>query len=167
MWNTKDLRETDPEFMERAEHFALEEVPKEAGQQLDDVTRYLAILATLLGCQGREVFQQMLPRRSGRRRHAGNGKGGHLSGGGLPWNRKSSAISAWGKPGAQRKRHCSALRGAGNHYDGKPAWRWGVQTQAEIFGPRLLEGAWKTRPYQPLAGGELLRRLLHQKGTGF
>ncbi len=44
--------ETDPEFTERFEHFAFEEVPNEEGQQLDEVTRHMAILAALLGCQG-------------------------------------------------------------------------------------------------------------------
>lgn len=31
-----NLYVTDPEFMERFEHFAFEEVPNEEGQQLDD-----------------------------------------------------------------------------------------------------------------------------------
>jgi len=57
-----DLRKTDPEFMERFEHFAFEEVPQEAGQQLEDETRYMAILATLLGCQGLDAFKFMLPK---------------------------------------------------------------------------------------------------------
>lgn len=55
------LYETDPEFMERFEHFAYEEVVKEEGQTLDEKTRYLAILATLLGCQGLDVFKTTLP----------------------------------------------------------------------------------------------------------
>lgn len=55
------LYETDPEFMERFEHFAYEEVVKEEGQTLDEKTRYLAILATLLGCQGLDVFKATLP----------------------------------------------------------------------------------------------------------
>lgn len=55
------LYETDPEFMERFEHFAYEEVVKEEGQTLDEKTRYLAILATLLGCQGLDVFKDTLP----------------------------------------------------------------------------------------------------------
>ena len=55
------LYETDPEFMERFEHFAYEEVVKEEGQILDEKTRYLAILATLLGCQGLDVFKVTLP----------------------------------------------------------------------------------------------------------
>ena len=42
-----NYRETDPEFMERFEHFAFDEVVNEAGQQLDDLTRHMAILATL------------------------------------------------------------------------------------------------------------------------
>ena len=39
--------ETDPEFMERFEHFAFDEVVNEEGQQLDDITRHMAITATL------------------------------------------------------------------------------------------------------------------------
>ena len=54
------LRETDPEFMERFEHFAFDEVVNEPGQQLDPVTRHMAILATLLGCQGKELFEEEL-----------------------------------------------------------------------------------------------------------
>lgn len=53
--------ETDPEFMERMEHFAFEEVVNEPGQELPEDIRYLAILATLLGCQGLDVYKDMLP----------------------------------------------------------------------------------------------------------
>lgn len=49
------LYETDPEFMDIFEHFAGDEVIHQKGQELDDVTRYMAILATLLGCQGQDV----------------------------------------------------------------------------------------------------------------
>lgn len=56
-----DLHVTDPEFMERFEHFAFEEVPNEDGQQLDDITRYTAILAVLIGCQGVDEYRLMLP----------------------------------------------------------------------------------------------------------
>lgn len=54
--------ETDPEFMERFEQFTFREAVNEPGQQLDEVTRHLAILATLLGCQGVEAFKLALPR---------------------------------------------------------------------------------------------------------
>ena len=57
-----DLKKTDPEFAERFEQFAFEEVPNEEGQQLDEVTRHMAILATLLGCQGVDEFRVELPR---------------------------------------------------------------------------------------------------------
>ncbi len=57
-----NIRETDPEFAERFEHFAFDEVPNEEGQQLDEVTRHMAILATLLGCQGIDAFRLELPR---------------------------------------------------------------------------------------------------------
>ena len=57
-----DYHQTDPEFAERFERFTFDEVVNEPGQQLDDTTRYLAILATLLGCQGIEEFGAVLPR---------------------------------------------------------------------------------------------------------
>ena len=57
-----DLHQTDPEFMERFEAFALEEVVREEGQQLAETTRHIAILAALLGCQGVEAFRLALPR---------------------------------------------------------------------------------------------------------
>lgn len=51
--------ETDPEFIERFDNFAFDEV---AGHDdLDDKTRFMAILATLLSCQGTDEFHAMLP----------------------------------------------------------------------------------------------------------
>ena len=57
-----NYHETDPEFMERFENFALEEVVNEEGQQLPGPTRYLAILAVLMGCQGLDAFREALPK---------------------------------------------------------------------------------------------------------
>lgn len=57
----RDLHETDPEFMERLDYFALEEVVKENGQQLDEPVRYMVILASLIGCQGIDTFREILP----------------------------------------------------------------------------------------------------------
>ena len=56
-----DLYRTDPEFAERFEHFAFDEVINEENQQLDPSTRYLAILATLIGCGGVDAYREMLP----------------------------------------------------------------------------------------------------------
>ena len=56
-----DIWKTDPEFAERLDYFIRKEVMEEPGQQLDAVTRHLAILATLLGCQGVDLFRQQLP----------------------------------------------------------------------------------------------------------
>lgn len=56
-----NLYETDAEFMERFERFAFKEVVNENGQQLDDETRYMAILATLIGCQGIDAYEVILP----------------------------------------------------------------------------------------------------------
>lgn len=58
----EDLEQTDPSFMERMTHFAQVEVPQDEQTHLDDETRYLAILATLLGCQGTEQFRIELDR---------------------------------------------------------------------------------------------------------
>lgn len=57
-----DLHITDPEFAERFEHFAFIEVPGEENQQLDEKTRYMAILAALIGCGGVEAYREMLPK---------------------------------------------------------------------------------------------------------
>lgn len=55
-----DLRVTDSEFIERFENFAFEEVPNEADQQLNEKMRYMAILASLIGCGGAEAYKEML-----------------------------------------------------------------------------------------------------------
>ena len=55
-----DIRQTDPEFIERFEYFAYTEVPSEESQSLPEKYRYLAILAVLLGCQGIDAYRQQL-----------------------------------------------------------------------------------------------------------
>lgn len=55
-----DLHKTDPEFAQRFEYFAFEEVVNEENQQLDKKTRYMAILATLIGCGGVDAYKEML-----------------------------------------------------------------------------------------------------------
>lgn len=57
-----DWKKTDPEFAERFRHFAFDEVVNEDGQQLPGETRYLAILATLIGCGGVDAYEEILPR---------------------------------------------------------------------------------------------------------
>lgn len=57
-----NLYETDPEFMDIFEHFAFDEAVNEEGQQLPEETRFMAILATLIGCQGIDEFKIMLPK---------------------------------------------------------------------------------------------------------
>ena len=57
-----NLKITDPEFFERFEHFAFDEVVNEDGQQLDAPMRFLAILATLIGCSGTDAYNELLPK---------------------------------------------------------------------------------------------------------
>lgn len=58
------LPQTDPEFTERFDNFAFDEVINggvpEGEEPLDDRVRFIAILATLLGCQGVDQFRVML-----------------------------------------------------------------------------------------------------------
>lgn len=51
--------ETDPEFIEFFDNFAFDEVVNI--DNLDDKIRMMAILATLVGCQGIDEFKAMLP----------------------------------------------------------------------------------------------------------
>lgn len=54
--------ETDPEFMERFDNFAFDEVVNAeglGGGDLDDRTRFLAVLSALVGCQGVDMFRAM------------------------------------------------------------------------------------------------------------
>lgn len=56
-----ELKKTDPEFAERFQHFAFDEVVNEENQQLDAPMRYLAILSALIGCGGVDAYREMLP----------------------------------------------------------------------------------------------------------
>ena len=51
--------ETDPEFIERFDNFAFDEVV--GSSDMDGRIRFMAILATLLGCQGIDEFRAMIP----------------------------------------------------------------------------------------------------------
>ena len=58
------LEHTDPEFAERFENFAFDQVVTEGspdGDPLPDRARLLTNLAYLLGCQGLEAFRMLLP----------------------------------------------------------------------------------------------------------
>ena len=52
------LDQSDPEFSVLFSNFAFDEVIRES--KLDDKTRFLAILSTLMGCQGLDAFRAMV-----------------------------------------------------------------------------------------------------------
>ncbi|MBU5362571.1 carboxymuconolactone decarboxylase family protein [Enterococcus raffinosus] len=54
-----DFLRTDPEFIERFDNFAFDEVI--ATVDLDDSTRFMAILSALIGSQSLEEFKAMIP----------------------------------------------------------------------------------------------------------
>lgn len=57
---TGSLATTDPEFAERFNTFAFDEVVNEEAAKLPDRERFLAILAALMGCQGIDEFRIMV-----------------------------------------------------------------------------------------------------------
>ena len=57
--SVEEFRTTDPEFAEFFGNFAGNEVPSQT--KLDPRTRYMAIVATLMGCQGVDEFKAILP----------------------------------------------------------------------------------------------------------
>lgn len=137
-----DYYETDPEFMERMEYFTLEEVVNESGQELPGDVRHLAILATLLGCQGLEVYKEKLPE--------------VLEQGVTPVMVKEMVYQAVDYLGLGRVMPFLAVtnevltaRGVRLPLAGQAATtlenrlKKGVQAQAEIFGEHMKE-AWKT-----------------------
>ena len=137
----KNYRETDPEFAERLEHFAFDEVVNEPGQQLDEVTRHMAILATLLGCQGTEAFRRALPQA--------------LDAGVTPVMAKEVVYQAVDYLGMGRvlpfldiTNEVLTERGVALPLEGQATTTMadrlekGAQAQAEIFGSQMLE-AWK------------------------
>ena len=138
----KNYHETDPEFMERFEHFAFEEVVNEPDQQLDEVTRHMAILATLLGCQGTDAFRAELPRA--------------LDAGVTPVMAKEIVYQSVDYLGIGRvlpfldiTNEVLTSRGVKLPLEGQSTTTMenrlekGAQTQADIFGEHMLE-AWKT-----------------------
>lgn len=76
------MLKTDPEFMERFYNFAYDEVVNQ--DDLDDHTRFMAILATLLGCQGVDEFRCQMGAALNFGVTPGGGQGDRLSGRGLP-----------------------------------------------------------------------------------
>lgn len=56
-----DYKRTDPEFIERFDNFAFDDVVRKTSDRLDDRLRFICYLATLIGCQGVDEYRAMLP----------------------------------------------------------------------------------------------------------
>lgn len=137
-----NLQKTDPEFAERFAHFAFDEVVNEENQQLEPTTRYLAILATLIGCGGVDAYQEMLPQA--------------LENGITPIVAKEIIYQATDYLGYGRMlpflnvtNEVLTARGTALPLDGQATTTLdnrlekGIEAQAEIFGEHMKE-AWKT-----------------------
>lgn len=136
-----EYRITDPEFVERVEHFTFDEVVNDPEQQLDEETRWLAILSALIGAQSAEAFRKLLPQA--------------LDAGLSPVAVKEMVYQAVDYLGLGRAlpflditNEVFALRGIALPLEGQGTTTMddrlekGAQAQAEIFGEQMLE-AWK------------------------
>lgn len=137
-----EYRITDPEFVERVEHFTFDEVVTDPEQQLDEETRWLAILSALIGAQSAEAFRKLLPQA--------------LDAGLSPIAVKEMVYQAVDYLGLGRAlpflditNEVFALRGIALPLEGQATTTLedrlekGAQAQAAIFGEQMLE-AWKT-----------------------
>lgn len=137
-----EYRITDPEFVERVEHFTFDEVVTDPEQQLDEETRWLAILSALIGAQSAEAFRKLLPQA--------------LDAGLSPVAVKETVYQAVDYLGLGRAlpflditNEVFALRGIALPLEGQATTTMddrlekGAQAQAAIFGEHMLE-AWKT-----------------------
>lgn len=136
-----EYRITDPEFVERVEHFTFDEVVNDPEQQLDEETRWLAILSALIGAQSAEAFRKLLPQA--------------LDAGLSPVAVKEMVYQAVDYLGLGRAlpflditNEVFALRGIALPLAGQATTTMddrlekGAQAQAAIFGEQMLE-AWK------------------------
>lgn len=139
-----DIYETDPEFAERFAYFLQNEVLQEPGQQLDSKTRYMAILAALMGCQAEGAYREVLAEA--------------LDSGLSPIAVKETVYQAtdylgYGKmlPFLHRTNELLSERGVPLPLKGQATTTLddrlekGVQIQAVIFGEQMKE-AWKAGP---------------------
>lgn len=137
-----DIKKTDPEFTERFIYFSRHEAAEEPGQQLEPVTRYMAILAALIGSLAEAAYRELLP--------------AALDNGVSPVEVKEIVYQAtdyvgYGKmlPFLYITNEIFEKRGIALPLEGQQTTTLddrlekGVQAQAEIFGEHMKE-AWKT-----------------------
>ena len=125
MTETMNFHKTDSEFMERWEAFAYNEVVNEPGQTLDETTRYLAVLAALIGSQSVDAYRYYLPKA--------------VDSALTPAMVKEVVYQAVDYLGFGR---VFPFFAATNEVFEADRLKKGAAAQAEIFGPQMLE-AWK------------------------
>ena len=142
--------ETDPEFIERFGNFTFDEVVN--SDDLDGHTRFMVILASLLGCQGIDEFKAVLP--------------AALNFGVTPVEAKEIVYQSVAYLGIGRvlpflkatnesaggARHTASVGGTIDHHCRKPFGSWHSSTGRHIWRKyeRLLEIRSRGKlPYQP------------------
>jgi len=109
---------TDPEFIEFFDSFAFDEVVNH--DDLDDRTRFMAILSVLLGCQGIDEFRAMLPAAMNFGLTPVEIKEISISGGGVPGHRAYVPLPEGDKRSAAGAGGRAAVGGAIHNHTGEP-----------------------------------------------
>ena len=158
--------DTDPEFVQIFESFAFDEVVNQG--DLDERTRFMAILAALLGCQGVDEFKVMLPRRPERGGHPGGGEGDRST------SRRPIWASAGCSPSLKAVNEELTARGISLPLEGqatttpKTRLEAGNQVQVDIFGEAMRgfqnSGPQESRHINKWLADKLFRGLLHPEG---
>lgn len=166
-WNNdRTLSQTDPEYVKLFSDFAYGEVVNEPGANhpdLDDQTRSLAILAALVGCQGLDAFEMMLPVAY---------ETGLTSVAIKEMIYQATAYCGFGRTLPFLKKLNVFLGAANVHLPLEPQGtttsetraQAGEDKQVEIFGENM-RGSGGDPAHQQVAGRQLLRRLLHSRRT--
>lgn len=137
-----EIKRTDPEYIERFEHFAFDEVVNEKAAFLEEKTRYTAILAALMGLSAVDAYKELLEKA--------------LKSGVTPVMAKEIAYQATDYLGYGRalpfikttneifeKEGIELPLPSQKTTDYENRLEKGIAVQAEIFGERMKE-AWKT-----------------------
>ena len=101
-------KNTDPEFAKVIENFACDEVIN--NDDLDDRTRMMAVLSTLVGSQSTDAFKEML----------GCALDSGVAGDSISWTGKSVSFSEVRQRRTDRARHRPSSRWTGDYEPDRP-----------------------------------------------
>lgn len=158
-----DIRKTDPEYAEILERFRRDEAINGDEVRLPARPHYLAVLAALMGCGGTEAYRELLPEALERGLSPVAVKEVVYQATRLSGVRTGSAVPQSDQRGSDRRRGIAPAGGAGDRDAGEPAGAGSTGAGGDLRRADTAGMADGNR--QPLAGGKLLRGLLHPPGA--